>query len=75
MGALMALTFSTLGGAVNAGAITSSGIVSATQLNLTDGITAPAATVGVAKVFVDTADGDLKIEFGDDFDAVIQADS
>lgn len=32
---------------------------------LTDGVTAPSATVGVAKIFVDTADGDLKVIFGD----------
>jgi hypothetical protein len=32
---------------------------------LVDGITAPSATVGLAKIFVDTADGDLKVIFGD----------
>lgn len=32
---------------------------------LVDGITAPSATVGLAKIFVDTADGDLKVLFGD----------
>jgi hypothetical protein len=32
---------------------------------LTDGITAPSATSGQAKIYVDTADGDLKIIFGD----------
>jgi len=35
------------------------------MLNLQDGITAPTATVGEAKLYVDTADGDLKIIFGD----------
>lgn len=30
-----------------------------------DGVTAPTATVGSAKIYVDTADGDLKIIFGD----------
>ena len=34
-------------------------------LNLTDGLTAPSATVGRAKIYVDTADGDLKVIFGD----------
>lgn len=71
----MALTFSTLGGAMNAAAVTSSGVVTATQLTLTDGITAPAAVSGKAQLYVDTADGDLKVEFGDDFGAVVQADS
>lgn len=30
-----------------------------------DGIAAPGATVGIAKIYVDTADGDLKVVFGD----------
>ena len=34
-------------------------------LIVTDGVTAPTATVGQAKLFTDTADGDLKIIFGD----------
>lgn len=37
----------------------------ADRLQLTDGITAPAATAGKAKIYVDTADGDLKVIFGD----------
>ena len=32
---------------------------------LEDGITAPAAVVGLAKIYVDTTGGDLKIIFGD----------
>lgn len=40
-----------------------SGAWSAT--NIVDGITAPTATVGQAKIYVDVADGDLKIIFGD----------
>lgn len=35
------------------------------QLTLTDGITAPTATVGKAKIYVDTSGGDLKVIFGD----------
>lgn len=65
----MALTFSSLGGT------SKGGIVVASQVHLTDGVTAPAAAAGVAKLYVDTADGDLKVEFGDDFGAVVQADS
>lgn len=34
-------------------------------LALEDGVTAPAATVGFAKIYVDTSGGDLKIIFGD----------
>jgi hypothetical protein len=34
-------------------------------LQLTDGRSTPSATVGLAKIYVDTADGDLKVIFGD----------
>lgn len=34
-------------------------------LDVTDGITAPAAATGRARIYVDTADGDLKIIFAD----------
>lgn len=34
-------------------------------IGVADGITAPAAESGMAKIYVDTADGDLKIKFGD----------
>lgn len=42
---------------------------------LRDGITAPAATAGVAKIFVDTVDGDLKIIFGDGTTKLIVSDT
>lgn len=35
------------------------------NLRITDGITAPTAVVGQAILYVDTADGDLKVIFGD----------
>lgn len=35
------------------------------SLGIKDGITAPAAISGMALVYVDTADGDLKVRFGD----------
>jgi hypothetical protein len=34
-------------------------------LGIADGITAPAAVTGLALLYVDTADGDLKVRFGD----------
>ena len=34
-------------------------------LDVTDGITAPAAATGRARIYVDTADGDLKVIFAD----------
>jgi hypothetical protein len=34
-------------------------------LQVTDGVTAPATLSGYASIYVDTADGDLKIKFGD----------
>lgn len=42
---------------------------------LPDGITAPSATVGQAKLYVDTADGDLKVIFGDGTVKTIVVDS
>ncbi len=36
-----------------------------TYYGMVDGVTAPGATVGYAKIYVDTADGDLKVIFGD----------
>ena len=32
---------------------------------MTDGVTAPVAIAGVALIYVDAADGDLKVKFGD----------
>jgi len=40
-------------------------IYAGTAFILADGVTAPSATVGFAKIYVDTADGDLKVIFGD----------
>lgn len=36
-----------------------------TSLSLTDGSTAPSTVAGIAQIYVDTSDGDLKIKFGD----------
>ena len=46
-----------------------------TQLNLTDGITAPSAIVGLAQIYVDTADGDLKCRFGDGVTKTLATDT
>jgi hypothetical protein len=40
-----------------------------------DGVTAPVAAVGFAQIYVDTADGDLKVRFGDGTTTVIAADT
>ena len=45
------------------------------ELQLGDGITAPAATAGRAKIFIDTADGDLKIIYGDGTTKTIVVDT
>jgi len=34
-------------------------------INLADGMTAPGTVAGMAQIYVDTADGDLKVKFGD----------
>lgn len=49
-----------IGTTTDAGKMTVAG-----ELAITDGMTAPAATVGFAKIYVDSADGDLKVRFGD----------
>lgn len=41
------------------------GVAGFTFLGLTDGVAAPSATAGMAKLFVDTSDGDLKVIYGD----------
>lgn len=45
------------------------------QFWVPDGVSAPSATVGVAKIFVDSADGDLKVIYGDGTTKVIVADT
>ena len=50
------------------------GSCSLTSISLTDGVTAPSATAGRAKIFVDTSDGDLKVIFGDGTEADIASD-
>lgn len=52
-------------GIVAGGAISTTNYISALYSIITDGATAPAATAGQAKLYVDSADGDLKIIFGD----------
>jgi hypothetical protein len=53
-------------GDIVAGAvIQASGQVRGATLRVTDGVTAPAAVAGQAIIYVDTADGDLKIIFAD----------
>ena len=45
------------------------------MLYLTDGLTAPSTASGWAIIYVDTADGDLKVKFGDGKVTVIAADT
>lgn len=45
------------------------------DLGLVDGMSAPSATVGTAKIYVDSADGDLKIKFGDGTTKTIATDT
>lgn len=44
-------------------------------LALVDGISAPSTLAGHAQIYVDTADGDLKVKFGDGTTKVISADT
>ena len=52
-------------GAINAG----------TFYGLVDGVTAPATESGYARIYVDSADGDLKVKFGDGTVKTIATDS
>lgn len=47
------------------GADLGAGIANVKHLGIVDGITAPSTVSGVAQIYVDTSDGDLKIKFGD----------
>jgi len=60
---------------IPAGDFVVDGYCSANYLSLSDGITAPGTTLGKAKIYVDTADGDLKVKFGNGFVATLAADS
>lgn len=44
-------------------------------LAINDGITAPGTSAGFAQIYVDTADGDLKVKFGDGTVKVLAADT
>lgn len=59
-------------GSLPAGTLIPSGVLRVTNdfevggvFRMTDGITAPATVAGVAQTYVDIADGDFKIKFGD----------
>lgn len=49
----------------NGGAADATGTLMLGVTSLVDGVAAPGATSGRAKIYVDTADGDLKVIFGD----------
>lgn len=53
----------------------SSGRTYSKQLNLIDGVTAPSTESGYAVLYVDSADGDLKVKFGDGTVKTIVTDS
>lgn len=45
------------------------------HLSMADGITAPSTVAGYAQIYVDTADGDLKVKFGDGTTKTIATDT
>ena len=55
--------------------IKSHGIKTIGDIRLTDGKAAPATEAGYAILYVDSADGDLKVKFGNGFVCTIAADS
>lgn len=72
---LREVTFATAAFASTGFLVDPDGDVQAKSLALTDGITAPTATVGFAKIYVDAADGDLKVIFGDGKITTIASDT
>jgi hypothetical protein len=50
-------------------------ITAAGAIAIADGITAPSTSAGFAQLYVDTADGDLKVKFGDGTVKTIATDS
>ncbi len=66
IGSTVSSTSTASGALVVAGGIGAAGAANVgTYYGMVDGVTAPGATVGYAKIYVDTADGDLKVVFGD----------
>ena len=55
--------------------ITESGLFTHSVSALIDGVTAPGTAAGLAQIYIDTADGDLKVKFGDGHTVVLAADS
>lgn len=45
--------------------VLATGVVRGSNLQMVDGVTAPAVSPGFGKIYIDSADGDLKIIFGD----------
>lgn len=48
-----------------AGVVVAGGAIGGERLSVVDGITAPTALAGFTRIYVDAADGDLKVMFGD----------
>lgn len=57
------------------GTVIAQGQVSGAYLRIADGTTPPAAVGGLAQIYVDTADGDLKVIFGDGTVKTIMTDT
>ncbi len=57
--------FRSVDGGATFGTITTLGVKLEASLLLKDGISAPSTLAGYASIYVDTADGDLKVKFGD----------
>lgn len=65
------------GGVVSIGttATTNSKLTVESGISIKDGVTAPGTSSGYAQIYVDTADGDLKVKFGDGTVKVLAADT
>lgn len=69
------LRLSGSGATIASGSMTATTTVGGAHLAITDGVTAPSAIVGLAQIYVDIADGDLKVIFGDGIVKTLATDS
>lgn len=51
------------------------GSVGVNEIHLADGVTAPTATVGKAKIYINSSNGDLEILYGDGTTKTIVVDT
>jgi hypothetical protein len=62
-------------GGTTLSSVSAAGVADIPHLSITDGVTAPTNVAGKALIYVDTADGDLKVKFADGTVKTLAADT